>query len=111
MKINFKNKRGMSLLKMVIIGFILILVLGYFGISIKTVIENPTNTENIGYVKGSALVVWNNYLKKPLTYIWNDLLIDIFWKSFINNMERIRDGKPTDYETAAPLLPNNVIKP
>ncbi|MDP1760244.1 MAG: hypothetical protein Q8L01_02220 [Candidatus Woesebacteria bacterium] len=102
---NFKNKkRGISILGILILIFILILVLSYFKISVKEVVESPTGQENINYVKDNTKTVWDRYLKDPATYLWNDVFMKIFWTSFINNMERIRDGKPTDYEKFAPNM-------
>ena len=97
-----KNKKGISIIGILLLGFVLILVLSYFKISVKSVVESPTGQENINYVGGGSRSVWDDYLKQPAAYLWNDIFVNIFWKSFVNNMERIRDGKPTDYETAAP---------
>ena len=102
-----KQNKGLSIVGILILGFILILVLSYFKISIKSVVESPEGQENIGYVKGGTVSLWDRYLKGPATYLWNDVFINIFWKSFINNMERIRDGQPTDYEKSAPTLNTN----
>mgnify|MGYP003576130730 CR=1 FL=1 len=85
-------------------GFILILVLSYFNISIKAVVESPTGQENLGYVQGTGKSLWNEYLAEPVHYLWHDIWLEIFWKSFINNMERIRDGQPTDFEKAGENL-------
>ena len=103
---NIKNKKekGISLIGIIILGLILILVLSYFKISVKSVVESPTAQENITYVGGGTRNLWNDYLKAPASYLWNDIFINIFWKSFINNMERIRDGQPTDYELNAPTV-------
>jgi len=94
----------MSILGFLVMGFIIILVLSYLNISIKGIIESPTGQENVNYIKGETKSLWVTYLKEPADYLWNDVLINIFWKSFILNMERIRDGKPTDFENAAPSL-------
>lgn len=102
---SFKKNNGLSIVGMLILGFILILVLSYFKISVKSVVESPTGQENINYVGGASRSVWDDYLKKPADYLWNEVFVKIFWKSFLNNMERIRDGKTTDYEDAAPSLP------
>ncbi|MBI3888728.1 hypothetical protein HY311_02960 [Candidatus Nomurabacteria bacterium] len=101
--INFnKNKQdGISILGVLVFGFILILVLSYFNISIKAVVDSPTGQENIGYVKGTSQNVWDKYLATPAHYLWQDVWVNIFWKGFISNMERIRDGKPTDFDNAA----------
>lgn len=102
--INFNRQKGISLIGILVLAFILILVLSYFGISVKSVVESPTGQENISYVGGGTRNLWNDYLKAPASYLWNDIFVNIFWKSFVNNMERIRDGQPTDYETSAPTV-------
>ena len=75
-------------------------MLSYFHISIKAVVESPTGQENINYVGGGAKSLWTTYLAEPASYLWNDVWVNIFWKGFISNMERIRDGQPTDFDKA-----------
>lgn len=104
MRNNIKNKRGISIIGILLLGVILIFVLSYFNISVKSVVESPTAQENITYVGGGTRNLWNDYFKAPASYLWNDIFINIFWKSFISNMERIRDGQPTDYELNAPTV-------
>jgi len=99
-----KEKGGISIVGIIIFGFIIILVLSYFKISVRSVVESPEAQDNINYVGGGTKSIWNEYLKQPVEYFWNDIFIKIFWASFINNMERIRDGQPTDYESNAPAL-------
>lgn len=99
-----KNQQGLSLIGIFILGIILILILSYFKITIRSVVESPEGQDNINYVGGGTRNIWNDYLKEPAEYLWNDVFINIFWKSFINNMERIRDGKSTDFENSAPKL-------
>jgi len=93
-----KKKGGISLIGILVLGFILILVLSYYKISIKSVIESPEAQSNIQYVGGKSRNLWDDYLKKPANYFWNKVVVDLLWKSFSNNMERIRDGKSTDLE-------------
>ena len=92
------------------IGLILVialglLLMGYFNISIKSVIQSPTVQSNFSYVGGEVKTFWNSYLAKPANYLWKDVFINIFWQSFISNMERIRDNKPTDIQLYAPQVP------
>ena len=108
---NIKRNRGMSLLKMIFLGFLLILVLSYFGINIKALMESPTTQSNIGYVKGTSETVWDSFLKRPVSYLWNDVFVEIFWNAFINNMKNIREGKPTDFESSAPKSPAPIPNP
>ena len=97
-------KGGISLIGVLILGFVLILALSYYKISIKSVVESPTAKENINYVGGASKNLWNDYLKKPADYFWNKIVVNLLWKSFVNNMERIRDGKPTELEEAAQTI-------
>ena len=100
-KLSPKNS-GLSIIGILILGFILILVLSYFKISLRGVVESPTAQENISYVQGSSKTFWDKYLKDPASYLWHDVIVDIFWKGFISNMERIRDGQPTDFDKTSP---------
>jgi hypothetical protein len=101
------KKGGLSILSLLILGIIAVLILSYYKISIKAIVESPEGQSNITYVTDNTKTFWDKYLKDPASYIWNDIFIKIFWVSFINNMERIRDGKPTDFERFAPTMPNS----
>ena len=101
---NLNKKGGISILGIIVLAIILILVLGYFHISIRTVVENQTSQDNINYVKGNTESVWSKYFADPAHYLWQDVWVNIFWQGFINNMERIRDGQPTSLDNAAKNL-------
>jgi hypothetical protein len=64
-------------------------------------VESPTGQENVTYVKGTTQDLWNTYLAQPAHYLWQDVWVNIIWKGFISNMERIRDGQPTVFDNAA----------
>jgi hypothetical protein len=98
---SINKKGGISILGIIVLGIIIILILSYFHISIKTVVESPTGQENINYISGGTENLWTAYLEKPASYLWNDVWVNIFWKGFISNMERIRDGQPTDFDNAS----------
>ena len=85
-------------------GVIIILVISYYHISIQSVVESPDAKGNFSYVADASRSVWNDYLKRPASYLWNDVFVDIFWKSFINSMERIRDGKPSELNNNLPTV-------
>jgi hypothetical protein len=98
------KKGGISILGILFLGIILILVLSYFNISIQAVVEKPSTQNNVKYVTGSTESLWNEYLKKPLTDFYNDIWVKFFWASFVSNMERIRNGQPTDFQKSAPTV-------
>jgi hypothetical protein len=99
------NKQsGISILGILLLGVIIILVLSYFNISIKAVVNSPTGQENVSYVKGTTQSVWDKYLAQPAHYLWQDVWVKIFWQPFISNMERLNTGQPTDIDKAAPRI-------
>ncbi|KKU75325.1 MAG: hypothetical protein UY01_C0016G0015 [Candidatus Nomurabacteria bacterium GW2011_GWB1_47_6] len=97
----------MSILGFLVLAAIVILVLSYFNISIKTVVESPAGQENIEYVKGGSKSLWDEYLEEPVSYLWNDIWVKLFWRPFVDNMERLRDGRPTDIDKAGANLQIN----
>ena len=101
---DFDDKAGVSILGILLLAVIIILVLGYYHISLRAVVETSENQDNIQYVQGGSRSVWNDYLKEPFSYLWQDVWVNIFWKGFILNMERIRDGQPTDLDKAGQNL-------
>ncbi|HEU0085839.1 MAG TPA: hypothetical protein VFQ59_02670 [Candidatus Paceibacterota bacterium] len=97
--------RGFGILKIIFWIAIIILVLSYFKINIRDVVESPETQENVQYVTDSSKTVWERYLEEPAGYVWNTIIVGLLWEAFINNLERVRDGKPTEFEEASPGLP------
>ncbi|MFH1201014.1 MAG: hypothetical protein V1484_01645 [bacterium] len=104
---NYHKQTGISIIGMIFLAVVIILVLSYFNISIKSVVNSPTGQENVNYVREGTKSLWTTYLAEPVSYLWNDVCKNIFWKGFISNMERIRDGQPTDFDNAANNLKVN----
>ena len=100
----YNTQRG--LIKLVLVIIILILVLSYFGFNLRAIVESPVAQENLGYAWGLVVTVWNNYLERPALYLWNDIFLNLLWSSFTSNLQRIRDGEPTDFELNAPVVPS-----
>ena len=104
---SFKNKeKGFSILGILVLGVILILVLSYFNVSIRGVVESPTGQDNISYVKGTSQSFWNKYLASPAEYLWNDVWLKIFWRPFISTMQSLVDGKSAIMDTFSTPQPN-----
>jgi hypothetical protein len=92
---NFNKKGGISILGLLVLAVVILLVLSYFHISIRGVVDSPTGQDNINYVSGTTTNLWDEYLQKPASYFWNDIWVNIFWKTFVENMQDIRDKNPT----------------
>ncbi|OGJ03928.1 hypothetical protein A3G06_00535 [Candidatus Nomurabacteria bacterium RIFCSPLOWO2_12_FULL_46_14] len=97
-----KKNRGISIIGLLLLGVLVIVVLGYFGVSLREVSQNPDVKDNLNYVEEESTGFWNTYLKRPASYLWNDVWVTLFWRPFIDNMQRIRDKLPTDIELNSP---------
>jgi hypothetical protein len=78
MKNLFKENRGISIVGILLLGVILILILSYFKVSVRSVVESPEAQDNIQYVGGGTISLWDKYLKEPASYLWNDIFVNIF---------------------------------
>ena len=94
------------MLNLVFWVFIFVLGLSFFGISLEAIVNSPAGQENFSYVQEIMINVWNNYLKKPVMYLWKDIFLDLIWNPAINNLTKIRDGEPDSLRSSAPTIPN-----
>jgi len=100
---SIKNQDQKGFIKFIVIIVIAIIILSYFGFDIRSIIESPESQGNLGYVWGGVVYVWESWIERPASYLWNDVFIDLLWDSFIENLERIKGGEPTTIEGMAPV--------
>jgi hypothetical protein len=100
----YKTNSGLSILGFVFLGLIIILVLSYFKISVRTVVESPEAQDNLNYVGGGTVSLWEKYFKGPATYLWNDIWLELFWRPFVDNMKKLSNGEPSDIEQEVPTV-------
>lgn len=98
-----KFNRG--LIRQIVVIVIALIVLGYFGISVRQAVQNPTTQDNISYVSTGVASLWDNYLKMPATYLLN-IFVNVIWVPAIVNLEAIKNGQPMDLQNNAPALPS-----
>lgn len=68
-----------GLIKMIVVIVIALLILSYFGFNLRTLVDSPTTQENFNYAISFIVDIWNNYLKTPVMYVWNDVFIKLIW--------------------------------
>lgn len=91
-----QENKGVSILGIIFFGFIIIVVLSYFNISIKSVINNPSVRDNFNYVAKVSTNVWNNYLERPAKYVW---------KLFLSGIKEIRNSNILQPPDTSNLIP------
>lgn len=93
-----------GLIRIIIIIIIALLILGYFNINLRNIVNAPTTQDNISYIATSTVFVWNNYLKAPATYVWG-IFINLIWEPALYNLEQMKNGQPTNINTTTPMFP------
>ena len=78
-------------IRLIILIFIALIVLGYYGVSVRQVVQNPMSQDNLSHVWTGAVDVWQNYLQVPATYLWN-IFVNVIWVPAIINLEAIKTG-------------------
>jgi hypothetical protein len=87
------TNQGLGLIGLIILLIIAIIVLGFFGISLRVVFGEGTVRDNLLYAWETVRNIWNAYLDGPARYLWS-IFYNLLWRSFVENAERIRQGKP-----------------
>lgn len=100
---NIGSKQG-GLIKMLIIFIVVILILSILNIDLRSIVESDQVQTNFSYVWNFTKIVWSDYLSDPVTYFWNNIFISLLWTSFVDNMERIKAGEPTEMMLNAPRV-------
>ncbi len=98
------NNRGF--IKWIIIIVVALLILSYYGFSLRTLVDSPVTQDNIHYVATTTVTIWDKYFKKPATYIWDDVFVSLIWTPAIDNLTKIKNGEPTNIASSSPKLPN-----
>jgi len=100
----YKTK-NQGLIKTILIIVIALLVLSYFGLNLRNIVNSPTGKDNFGYVKSLIVNTWNGYLKKPADYLYNKIFIPLIWEPAVENLTRIKNGQPDTIRSNSPILP------
>ncbi len=106
---NLIKKRNASrggLLRTVIFIIIVLLILSYFGLNVRAIVNSPAGQENFTYVQEVMINLWDGYLKKPVLYLWNDIFLKLIWNPAIENLTKIKDGQPDSLQSNAPTVPS-----
>ena len=78
--IKFQN-HNRGLIKMIIVIFIVLILLAYFGLNLRSIVGSQTFQDNWNFISNLISTIWNNYLKGVVTFIWNSILAPLISKT------------------------------
>jgi hypothetical protein len=100
---NNTHERG--IVKLIILIVAALLILSYFGINLRALVNSPTTQDNIAFTASTTVTVWDKYLKQPATYLWDQIFLNLIWGPAIDNLKNLRDNKPDTIQQSAPTIP------
>lgn len=66
----FQNSNR-GFIKAIVIIVIALIILAYFGLNLRNIVDSETFQDNWDFVKESVVWLWVNILKTPVLFIWN----------------------------------------
>lgn len=84
---------------LIIIG--LVLASYFFDFSVQDAVEDEQTQSNYNYIKTHTLNFYNAYLRQPLSYFWDTIVIDIIWNNFTEYFTSVQNGESTILDQAA----------
>jgi len=76
-KINYNR----GLIRTIIIIVIALIILGYFGFDVQSIIQSDKVQGNLHYVWGIVVRIWDNYLAAPVIFVWDKVVIGVLWET------------------------------
>ncbi len=73
-------------LKILIIIFIGLVILAYFGVDVRKHAEAPWVAATIGWIVDTTFYIWTNFLKAPTVYVWNEVVLGVIWPTISSHL-------------------------
>jgi hypothetical protein len=73
-----KGNRGF--IKAIILIVIALVVLGFFGYNLESIVNSPDVKGNLAYVWELLVKLWS-ILLAPLTWVWDNVVIKLVWSN------------------------------
>jgi ABC-type phosphate/phosphonate transport system permease subunit len=86
--ISKKIPTNRGLVRTILLVIVLLIVLAYFGLNIRSIVASQTFQDNWAFLKTFTIDLWNNYLSGPIVYLWNKIFIPFIWNPIIDNLAK-----------------------
>lgn len=67
-----KHSHNRGLIKLLLVLVVAIIVLGYFRIDLRAIVESEPVQNNLRYVGELLKTAWQDYLREPIIFIWDN---------------------------------------
>lgn len=68
--------------QLIIVIVVVLVVLGFFGLDLRSIVNSPAVSDNLHYAWGLAVFVWNHFLAGPATWVWYNIIVNLLWIPF-----------------------------
>ena len=68
-----------GLVKQIILVTAGLILLAYLGLNLREIVESKTFTDNWHFIVDTLANLWSNYLKVPILYIYDKILMPYIW--------------------------------
>ena len=97
----YANPQG-GLVKAILVVVIILLVLAYFGLNLRNIVDSPTFQDNWSFLSTGTVNVWNNYLKAPAAHAWSFFVIYV-WDPVFNRLQSGQTAIPLNDPSQSPF--------
>lgn len=91
------SNKNSGFIKLILLVIAVILILSYFGVSLRKVASSPTGQDNFGFIKELGLQIWDfcmsiwdKYLEEKTMYVWNEIIIKYGWNFITDLVDKVR---------------------
>lgn len=82
-----KISKNEGFVKLIFVIVAAILILSYFRVDLRSIIQSETFQKNISYVLDGVKYVWGHFIARPLVYVWN--LLEKSGSSVMSEIDKI----------------------
>ncbi|MDE2172466.1 MAG: hypothetical protein KGJ33_00800 [Patescibacteria group bacterium] len=97
-----RRRTNAGLVKMLLVFFFILLIMAVLGLNLRAVVASPTFQDNWSFIRDNAVMVWDNYLRGPADYFWNNIFLPLIWTPTLNRLQHVQQATSTSATTLVP---------
>ena len=85
---NYLKEEQKGFIRTIILIIIALIVLGYFGFDVESIIKSEKVQKNLNYVWDIVVKVWDVYLATPVMFVWDKFFVGVVWKTIVTALNK-----------------------